>query len=341
MRIFADNLAQQLTKELKPVYLIFGNEPLLIQESRSAIQKAAFQQGFEERHRFAVDASLDWNQVYDCCQALSLFSSRQLIELELPESGVNVSIANELLSVAQILHADIMLVIIGSKLTKAQENAKWFKTLSQQGHWISCLTPDNQRLPQFVLNRCRQLNLKPDQQAVQMLAQWHEGNLFALSQSLEKLALLYPDGELNLIRLEESLSRHNHFTVFHWIDALLEGKANRCQKILRQLEAEDIEAIILLRSLQKELLLLLQMQQQLQQSSMMQVFEKHRIWQNKKPLYTAALTRLKSTKLRQLLTLLAKAEILAKTQYEQPVWPILQQLSVEISLPDVELAFKS
>ncbi|ELA3113816.1 DNA polymerase III subunit delta, partial [Vibrio vulnificus] len=153
--------------------------------------------------------------------------------------------------------------------------------------------------------------------------------------------LLYPDGELNLIRLEESLSRHNHFTVFHWIDALLEGKANRCQKILRQLEAEDIEAIILLRSLQKELLLLLQMQQQLQQSSMMQVFEKHRIWQNKKPLYTAALTRLKSTKLRQLLTLLAKAEILAKTQYEQPVWPILQQLSVEMSLPDVELAFKS
>ncbi|HFQ5357476.1 TPA: DNA polymerase III subunit delta, partial [Vibrio vulnificus] len=62
---------------------------------------------------------------------------------------------------------------------------------------------------------------------------------------------------------------------------------------------------------------------------------------NKKPLYTAALTRLKSTKLRQLLTLLAKAEILAKTQYEQPVWPILQQLSVEMSLPDVELAFKS
>lgn len=340
MRIFAENLAQQLTKELKHVYLIFGNEPLLIQESRTAIQKAAFQQGFEERHRFAVDASLDWNQVYDCCQAMSLFSSRQLIELELPESGVNAAIANELLSVAQMLHGDIMLVIIGSKLTKAQENAKWFKTLSQQGHWISCLTPDHQRLPQFVINRCRQLNLKPDQQAVQMLAQWHEGNLFALSQSLEKLALLYPDGQLNLIRLEASLSRHNHFTVFHWIDALLEGKANRCQRILRQLEAEDVEAIILLRSLQKELFLLVQMQQQIKQMPIMQVFEKHRIWQNKKPLYSAAISRLPMRKLQQLIQRLTQAELLAKTQYEQSVWPILQQLSVEMCLTDTELAFK-
>ncbi|MCV5264264.1 DNA polymerase III subunit delta, partial [Escherichia coli] len=76
-----------LAKHLKQVYLIFGNEPLLIQESRQAIQKTALQHGFEERHRFAVDTSLDWNQVYDCFQALSLFSSRQLIELEIPESG--------------------------------------------------------------------------------------------------------------------------------------------------------------------------------------------------------------------------------------------------------------
>ncbi|MDF4881584.1 DNA polymerase III subunit delta, partial [Vibrio parahaemolyticus] len=41
MRIYADKLTDHLTKQVKQVYLIFGNEPLLIQESRQAIQKAA------------------------------------------------------------------------------------------------------------------------------------------------------------------------------------------------------------------------------------------------------------------------------------------------------------
>ena len=54
MRIFADRLSEQLNKQLSRVYLIFGNEPLLLQESRESIQKAAKEQGFGERHRFAI-----------------------------------------------------------------------------------------------------------------------------------------------------------------------------------------------------------------------------------------------------------------------------------------------
>jgi len=337
MRVFADRLGEQLSKQLHPTYLIFGGEPLLLQESRQAIQKAAFAQGFEERHRFAIDSSFDWNLVYDCCQAMSLFSARQIIELELPEAGVNAAIAKELLAIADLLHQDVLLVVIGTKLTKAQENAKWFKALSSKGCWVSCITPDIQRLPQFVQARCRALNLKPDPEAVQMLAQWHEGNLFALTQSLEKLALLYPDGQLNLIRLEESLSRHNHFTAFHWIDALLAGKANRAQRIMRQLEAEGVEVVILARTIQKELSQLLAMLQMMKSSSMSQVFESYRIWQSKRPLYSAALGRLSVARVSQLLQLLAKVEILTKTQYDQSSWPLLHQLSAEMCLPQVKL----
>ena len=337
MRIFADRLTEQLSKQLHPIYLLFGNEPLLLQESRQAILQVAKQQGFEERHRFTIDASFNWYQVYDCCQALSLFSARQLIEIELPETGVNAAIAKELVSVAEMLHSDLILVLIGSKLTKAQESAKWFKTLSAPGCWVNCLSPDVQRLPQFVQSRCRSLGLKPDAEAIQMLAQWHEGNLFALTQSLEKLVLLYPDGYLTMVRVEESLSRHNHFTVFHWTDALLAGKGNRAQRILRQLEAEGTEVVILVRTIQRELTQLLQMQMQARNSTIAQVFDSYRIWQNKRPLYSAALQRLSTTRLQALLQLLARIEVQSKTQYEISSWPTLHQLSAEVCLPQVML----
>jgi DNA polymerase-3 subunit delta len=161
-----------------------------------------------------------------------------------------------------------------------------------------------------------------------MLAQWHEGNLLALVQSLEKLALLYPDGELNMVRVEESLSRHNHFTPFHWMDALLAGKPKRAQRILRQLELEGIEPVILLRTLQRELTLIAKLKSELQSLALGALFEKHRIWQSKRPLYNATLQRLDISKIRQLLQDLAAAEVLSKTQYETPVWPALAQLSL-------------
>ncbi|MGC9401600.1 DNA polymerase III subunit delta [Vibrio genomosp. F10 str. 9ZC157] len=338
MRIYADKLSDQLNRQRHPVYLLFGNEPLLIQESHQAIRAKAQTEGFDERHRFTLDSNLNWNDVYDCCQALSLFSARQIIELEVTEAGLNAGHSKELVSLSAMLHPDILLIIIGGKLTKAQENAKWFKALNNQGCWVSCLTPDIQRLPQFVQSRCHALGLTADAEARQMLAQWHEGNLFALSQSLEKLALLYPDGQLTLVRLEESLSRHNHFTAFHWIDALLAGKAKRAQRILRQLEAESVEPVILVRSIQKELMLLLKLQVELKTASASQVFDKHRIWQSKRPLYNSALSRLSFVAIQQRLSLLAQCEILSKTQYDTSPWPILHQLSLELCQPSINLA---
>ncbi|WP_104400436.1 DNA polymerase III subunit delta [Vibrio penaeicida] len=333
MRIFADKLADHLPRSQHGIFLVFGNEPLLLQESREAIQQHAQSQGFEERHRFAIDAQLDWNLVYDCCQALSLFSARQIIELEIPETGVNAAAGKELIGLADRLHPDILLVLIGHKLTKQQESAKWFKALSANGCVVTCLTPDTQRLPQFVQQRCRKLNLVPDNQAIQMLAQWHEGNLLALSQSLEKLALLYPDGQLTLLRVEEALSRHNHFTPFQWSDSLLAGQSKRAQRILRQLEAEGTEAIILLRTLQKELLLILEMHKELASLPLGKVFDARRIWQTKRPMYSAALQRLAPTDIQKLLSLTAQAEVDAKTRYDRPVWLLLAQISLQFCEP--------
>lgn len=69
-----------------------------------------------------------------------------------------------------------------------------------------------------------------------------------------------------------------------------------------------------------------------------QVFEKYRVWQNKRPLYNAALTRLSARKIFKLVSLLTQAEIKAKTQYDESVWPTMHQLSLETGSPDIKLA---
>lgn len=331
MQIYAEKLAETLAKGLSPAYLIFGNEPLLLEEATAQVEQQAKMQGFDEIYRFTADASIDWAEVFDRCQSMSLFSSRQILEILIPESGPGASVTTQLLALTERLNPDILLLIRGQKITKAQENAKWFKTLAAQGCHVNCLTPDRKRLPLFVKTRCRKLKLSPDQEAIQLLAQWHEGNLFALSQSLEKLALLYPDGQLTRIRLEESLSKHHHFTPFHWVDALLEGKANRSQKILRQLEMEGVEPVILLRTIQKELTLLWKLSAKQPSKPLATLFHEYRVWNNRRPIYTQALARLSIPQLTDLIGQLKNIEYMVKTQYSENPWLKLQQFSIDFS----------
>lgn len=331
MRIYSDKLAQHIQQHQYPIYLVFGNDPLLRLESCDEIWKNLQSQGVESKYRYHLDAQTDWETIFQQVQAFGLFSSKELYIFDIPESGMPASAQKPLAQLLAMQNSDVQLLFVASKFSRATENTKWFKSLHENGLLITCNTPELKYLPQFVARRCQLLKLQADQESIQMLAQWHEGNLLALKQSLDKLVLLYPDGKLTLLRVKSALTRHNHFTPFQWVDALLEGKSNRAQRILRQLEAEGTESIILLRTLQKELFLILQFKQMMQSAPLGQIFNQYKIWQNKRPLYQAVLQRLSYERCQQLIHDLNQIEIAAKTSYEQKLWPLLSQISINMS----------
>jgi DNA polymerase-3 subunit delta len=333
VKIFADKLVTHLQRQTHPIYFVAGNEPLLVNESRETLRDMAVSHGFEAAAPFVLDNQADWNAIYNACTAMSLFASKNLVELTIPDSGPGAANAKQLVSLVEQLTPDTLLLLTASKLNKQVESSKWYKALTKQGCCISCMTPDSSRLPQFVRQRCHALGLQADAEAVQLLAHWHEGNLLALSQSLQKLLLIYPDKQLTLNRVKESLSRHNHFTVFHWTDAMLAGKSNRALRILSELKAEGVEPVIMLRTVQKELLLLASLSQQMLTTPVNTLFDQHRIWSSKRPQYQAALTRLSQTHVTKLIQLLAQLERSVKTDYEANHWLAMQHFTLATCVP--------
>ncbi len=328
IRLYPEQLAAQLQEGLRACYLICGNEPLLLQESQDAIRKTASQNGFEEHISFVLDTHTDWDEIFGQCQALSLFSSRQTLLLQFPENGPNAAISEQLVKLASLLHPDILLMIRGNRLTKAQENSAWFKVLSPQGIYITCQTPEQAQLPRWVSNRAKSMHLELDDAANQLLCYCYEGNLLALSQALERLSLIYPDGKLTLPRIEQAVSDAAHFTPYHWLDALLAGKSKRAWHILHQLRLEDSEPLILLRTLQRELLQLLQLQRKMPHTPLRSLFDTYKVWQNRRPLLTQALQRLSSEQLSQAVSLLTRLELVLKQDYGQSIWDGLETLSM-------------
>lgn len=335
IRLYAEQLRAQLTEGLRAAYLLLGNDPLLLEESQSAIRAAAVTQGFTEHHRVTLDTSTDWPALFSVCQAMSLFASRQTLTLILPENGPNAAISEQLARLVSLLHDDLLLIVRGNKLTKAQQSAGWMTALAHCAVQVSCQTPEYSQLPRWLAARASQYNMQLDNAASQLLCYCYEGNLLALAQALERLSLLWPDGKLTLPRVEQAVNDAAHFTPYHWVDAVLAGKSKRALHILQQLRLEGIEPTILLRTIQRELLLLVNLQRQSAHTPLRTLFDKQRIWQNRRPLLSEALTRLGADALRQAVTLLAHTEVALKQDYGTQVWSELEDLSLRLCHNDL------
>ena len=221
---------------------------------------------------------------------MSLFASRQTLLLLLPENGPNAAINEQLLTLTGLLHDDLLLIVRGNKLSKAQENAAWFTALANRSVQVTCQTPEQAQLPRWVAARAKQLNLELDDAANQVLCYCYEGNLLALAQAM--------------------------------------GKSKRALHILQQLRLEGSEPVILLRTLQRELLLLVNLKRQSAHTPLRALFDKHRVWQNRRGMMGEALNRLSQPQLRQAVQLLTRTELTLKQDYGQSVWAELEGLSL-------------
>ena len=136
MRVFSEQLAEQLKAGLRACYLIFGDEPLQKMEALQQIRQLAHEQGFTDVIRFsALEEPLSWDDIYANSQSLSLFASRQVIEIELGEK-LPKEWAERISELQKQLHPDLLLIILGPRLNSNQSKSAWFTALDKQGIYI-------------------------------------------------------------------------------------------------------------------------------------------------------------------------------------------------------------
>lgn len=333
MRLYPEQLDAHLKAGLKPCYLVFGDEPLQKQEALDAIRAAALQQGFSERYRYATDDNPDWEQVLASCHALSLFASRQILELELGEKPPK-EWAERIQAIQAALHPDLLLLVSGPRLSAAQSKAKWFDGLNRLGVYLPITFPEGRHFTRWMQNRCQQAAIALQPEAIQFLCHAFEGNLLGAAQAVEKLALLGLPQPINLLALQENITQQNHFTPFQFIDTLLEGKANRAQRMLLQLRGEGVEAGMLCWSLARELEQLLRLRLAMEEGQALgPLLEQARVWSSRQPLYQSALQRLNSHQLHQLVSLTVQLDSSVRRFEPEEAWLLLQSLCIGFKNP--------
>jgi DNA polymerase III subunit delta len=252
MQLAASALSSGLQKSLKPLYTVYGDETLLQLEAVDAIRQAAKKAGYAERTTFMVQgAHFDWTEVMHASQAMGLFCDKQIIEIRIPtgKPGKEGSAALQRLAELSQDQDSCLTIVTLPKLDKATQSSAWFAALESFGATLKVDPIERAALPQWIAQRLAAQGQhvqagEPGQRALQFFADRVEGNLLAAHQEVQKLGLLYPEGELLLEQVESAVLNVARYNVFKLSETVLAGKAERTQRMLDGLKAEGEAAVL-------------------------------------------------------------------------------------------------
>ena len=253
MKVYPDKLAAQLARSVSPIYIVSGDEPLLIQEACDTIRSSLRKQGFSEREVYHIDASFDWEQVLFGANSMSLFADKKILELRMPGGKPGVVGAKALTSYMENLSEENVLLLITDRLDASTQRAKWFKAMESEGAFVQVWPIEIDKLPGWIQQRMRRVGLTADRDAAQLLADKVEGNLLAAVQEIELLGVVCTEGKVTLEQVFEGVSDSARYSVFSLIDAALSGESRRTVAMVHGLRSEGTAVLQILGLLAKEL----------------------------------------------------------------------------------------
>ena len=329
MQLAHGQLQQHLQRGLKSLYALHGDEPLLIQECADTIRATARAQGYTERTSHTVaGAHFDWSEVLAAGGSLSLFADKQILELRIPSGkpGKDGSVAIQQLAEQSRGNDATLTIVMLPRLDKMTKTGGWFTALDGVGVTIQVEPVERNALPQWIAQRLsaqgqRVAAGENGQRTLQFFADRVEGNLLAAHQEVQKLALLYPQGELAFEQVESAVLNVARYDVFKLSEAVLAGQSQRVQRMLDGLQAEGEAEVLVHYTLSEDIRALKRVKDAMNQGRPLPMaLREQRVWGAKERLFERVLPRLSDTFLSNLLHSAHQVDGIVKG-LKQPDWP--------------------
>ena len=260
MQLRAGELEAHLRRELAPVYVVHGDEPLIALEAADAVRAAARARGFTDREVFEPGRGFDWSEAAHSLASLSLFGGKKIVELRLSTGKPGTQGGAAIEQYCERPSADILLLVSLPRLDRTSQGAAWFTALSRAGVLVDVWPLERAKLPAWIAERLGRQRQRAPREALEFLADRVEGNLLAAHQEVQKLGLLAPEGELALETVRDVVANVARYDAYTACEAMLAGDLPRYVRVIDGLRSEGEAPSLVLWALSEELFALARIQ---------------------------------------------------------------------------------
>ena len=332
MAISSEELPRHLASGLKPLYVVHGDALLLTIEAADSIRAAARAAGYSERETFVVDQHFKWGELRNSAQSLSLFAERKVVDLRIPSGKPGVEGGQALQDYCSSLSKDVLTLISLPKLDRTTQKSQWFGTLERCGVVITADDIPRNALPRWIAGRLKRQEQSADEATLEFLADRCEGNLVAAFQEIQKLALLFPAGQLSFGQVKDAVMDVARYDISKLAEAMLNGNATRFVRILDGLRAEGTATVLVLWVMSEEIRKLGKVLQAMQRGSNLNTaIRDARIWGASLGLVENAARRFKLPLVERAMQQAARLDKTIKGLRKGDVWDELLQLGLRFA----------
>ena len=332
MAISSEELTRHLASGLKPLYVVFGDALLLVIEAADSIRAAARAAGYTERETFIAEQHFKWGELRNSAQSMSLFASRKVIDLRIPSGKPGVEGGQALQDYCASLSPDVLTLISLPRLDWAAQKSQWFIALQQHGVVVSADDIPRSALPRWIAGRLKRQDQTADEATLEFLADRCEGNLLAAFQEIQKLALLFPAGQLSFDQVKDAVMDVARFDIFKLSESMLSGNAARYARILDGLRAEGTATTLVLWAVSEDIRTLGKVLQATQRGgNISNALRDMRVRKDRQGLIENAARRLRFPHIERAMLQAARLDKIIKGLRRGDVWDELLQLGLRFA----------
>lgn len=333
MLLKGEQLAAHLERALKPVYLVYGDEPLLVIEAADAIRAAARRNGFDEREVLTATGGFNWNDLYHAAGSMSLFGGRKVIDLRIPTGKPGRDGSAALQEYCARPSPDSLLLVTLPGVDWRDEKSAWMSALAAAGVVVKLIPPLVADLPAWIAGRLRRQEQSAAAEGLRFIAERVEGNLLAAHQEILKLAVLYPRGALSLEQIREAVLNVARYDLDGLREAMLVGDVARLTRIIDGLQQEGEAPLLVLWAMTEDVRVLAQINAGLAgRQSLDLLLKEARVWGVRQPLVRRAVQRIDGTRATAALVHAARIDRMIKGLASGDVWDEFRQLGLHIAV---------
>ncbi len=331
MKLRPEQLDDRLAAQAPAIFLVSGNEPLLVDECLESIRAHAQAVGATERQVHFVERGFDWAGLAGNQANLSLFSAGRLLELRLSTASPGDAGSRQLQAWAAEPPTGDLIVVVTPAIDGRTARSRWVMALERAGAWIDCRPPAGRHVAPWLRRRLTAAGLRCEPEALDILAARVEGNLLAAKQEIDRLRLTSDGEPITAEQMHAVVADGARFDVFQLADAAVAGHAERALRVLWVLEREGVAPVLVLWALAREILVLTDVHARMQGGTgVAQACRAAGVWQSRTELVARAVRQRGAQDFRALLAMAAHADKLVKGAGSQRAWPALTELTLAL-----------
>jgi DNA polymerase-3 subunit delta len=242
-QIISEEKIDTLRNSEKNCIILIGGEPVITNSTVSLCQNyfKTKEYGIEA---ITINATTKANDLVSILSDGSLFNNNNLFKIIVSKGRISEEV-KQLISQSIMNKTDDFYIINVGIDPKDFKKSAWYKNLQKNSFTIEAYEPSATDIIKLIKVRCKLHGLDLSDDAINLIAEFTEGNLLAAENEIIKLSLIHQEKAISGSEIAASLSNNSKYDAFQLLEFSLKGKVSESHIAITHLEEEGVEPLMI------------------------------------------------------------------------------------------------